>query len=195
LKEAKTIAVEPQQFNQVTAFSSEHEHMPREWCLLEHCLNDGRESLKTAAQISESSGNPDASARLEINQRRRLPNTVRTSSGSTPASTLTSARPGNSMWMDADGGAGAGVGATSDTMTLLDSAATVTGKSRVRDCLAAQPVPFRYSYRHWKTWLALTPFSRATRAIDAPGTSVASTTRRFSSAVRWTRFVAPLPAT
>jgi hypothetical protein len=32
--------------------------------------------------------------------------------------------------------------------------------------------------------LALTPFSRATRAIDAPGTSVSSTIRRFSSAVR-----------
>jgi hypothetical protein len=39
----------------------------------------------------------------------------------------------------------------------------------------------------------LTPFSRATRAIDAPGTSVASTIRRFSSAVRCTRFVWPPP--
>jgi small GTP-binding protein len=43
--------------------------------------------------------------------------------------------------------------------------------------------------------LAFTPFSRATRAIDAPGTSVASTIRRFSSAVRRTRFAGPFVPT
>jgi len=77
--------------------------------------------------------------------------------------------------------------ATSVITTLLGSDAMVTGRSSGRACLA-HPAPLRYSYRHWKTWLALTPFSRATRAIDAPGTSVASTMRRFSSAVRRTRF-------
>lgn len=40
----------------------------------------------------------------------------------------------------------------------------------------------RYSYDHWNTWLALRPLSRATRAIETPG--IASTMRRFSSAVR-----------
>lgn len=34
------------------------------------------------------------------------------------------------------------------------------------------------------TWLALTLFSRATRAIDAPGTGVATTMRRFSAGVQ-----------
>jgi len=66
----------------------------------------------------------------------------------------------------------------------LGSVTTATGRSVVRDCLAAQPTLFLYSYRHWNTWFALTPFSRATRAIDAPGTSVASTMRRFSAGVR-----------
>jgi len=158
--------------------------MPRKWRLLEHCLYDGREPLETAPQICVPSGNPDASARLEIDQRRRLPSTVRTSSGSTPASTLTSARPGNSIWIDADDGAGGDVDATSGRTTQLGSETTATGRSFVRDCFAAQPTLFLYSYRHWNTWLALIPFSRATRAIDAPGTSVASTMRRFSSAVR-----------
>jgi hypothetical protein len=49
-------------------------------------------------------------------------------------------------------------------------------------------VPLRYSYRHWNTWFAFTPCSRATRAIEAPGTNVASTIRRFSSGVLRNRF-------
>ena len=72
----------------------------------------------------------------------------------------------------------------SGAIRLSGSVATVTGKSLARGGLAAQPTPLRCSYRHWKTWLALTPFSRATRAIDTPGARVASTIRRFSSAVR-----------
>jgi hypothetical protein len=75
-------------------------------------------------------------------------------------------------------------GETSGTITLRGSLVTVTGKSLVRDSPAAQPTPLRCSYRHWKTWLALTQFSRATRAIDAPGKSVASTIHRFFFAVR-----------
>lgn len=47
---------------------------------------------------------------------------------------------------------------------------------------------FGYSYRRWNTWFNVTPCSRATRAIDAPGTNVASTIRRFSSGVRRNRF-------
>jgi hypothetical protein len=195
LEKTKTIAVKPQEFNQVTAFSPEHEDMPGKWRLLERRLNDGGESLEAAPQITEPSGDPDASARLEIDQRRRLPSTARSRSGSTPASTLTSARPGNSMWIDAEDGAGVGIEATSGITTLLGSATTVTGRSFACGCFAAQPTLFLYSYRHWKTWLAFTPFSRATRAIDAPGISVASTIRRFSSVVRWTRFVGPLAAT
>jgi hypothetical protein len=73
---------------------------------------------------------------------------------------------------------------TSGTTTQLDSVTTETGRNFVGACFAAQPTLFLYSYRHWNTWLALTPFSRATRAIDAPGTRVASTMRRFSAGVR-----------
>jgi hypothetical protein len=58
--------------------TGEHTH-GRSWGgLLKHRLNDGRDSLEAAAQISEPSGNPDASTRLEIDQRRRLPSTART---------------------------------------------------------------------------------------------------------------------
>jgi hypothetical protein len=118
---------------------------------------------------------------------------VRINSGSTLPSTLTNARPGSSMWMDPVENDEGAPDMTSATAIVFGSGAMVTGRSSGRDCLA-HSAPLRYSYRHWKTWLALTPFSRATRAIDAPGTSVASTMRRFSSAVRRTRFAEPLVA-
>src|SRR6202042_720922 len=62
------------------------------------------------------------------------------------------------------------------------------GTSLVWPCWRTPRVPLRYSYRHWNTWFAFTPCSRATREIDAPGTNVASTMRRFSSGVRRNRF-------
>src|SRR5205809_5694313 len=59
--------------------------------------------------------------------------------------------------------------------------------------LAPPSRPARYSLRQPKTWLALTPCARATRATDAPSTNVASTMRRFSSIVRYCRLtVAPI---
>ena len=76
--------------------------MAGERCLFKHCLNDRREPLKAAAQIRESGGNPDPCPRLQLDHRNRLPKTVRTSSGSTPASTLITARPGSSIWIDPD---------------------------------------------------------------------------------------------
>ncbi len=41
--------------------------------------------------------------------------------------------------------------------------------------------PFRYARRHRNTWFAFTPSACATRATLAPGSSVSSTIRRFSS--------------
>ena len=79
--------------------------MAGEWRLLKHCLNDRRESLKAAAQIREPGGDPDPCSRLRLDHRKRLPRTARTSSGSTPASTLITARPGSSIWIDPDGAA------------------------------------------------------------------------------------------
>jgi len=69
--------------------------------------------------------------------------------------------------------------------SLLDRAAcptvgvstTRTGSSR----FASSSNPCRYNLRHANTWLAFTPCARATRATDAPGPKVSSTTRRFSS--------------
>jgi hypothetical protein len=73
-------------------------------------------------------------------------------------------------------------GAIPGNVTLF-SAVTVTGTSLLWACWPKPSVPLRYSYRHWNTWFAFTPCSRATRAIEAPGTNVASTIRRFSSGV------------
>ena len=79
-------------------------------------------------------------------------------------------------------------GAIPGNVTLFGSAVTVTGNSLLWACWRTPRVPLRYSYRHWNTWFAFTPCSRATRAIDAPGTNVASTIRRFSSGVLRNRF-------
>src|SRR3989442_15003543 len=53
--------------------------------------------------------------------------------------------------------------------------------------LAPPNRPARYSLRQPKTWLALTPCARATRATDAPSANVSSTIRRFSAIVRYCR--------
>jgi len=165
----------------VTALAAENKNMTRIRLLFQHRFDQRAEPLKTAPEISESGRDPDACACLQFDHRNRLPRTARTSVGSTPLSTLTKARPGSSMWIEPGE---AKTGETSGTITLRGSLVTVTGKSLVRDSPAAQPTPLRCSYRHWKTWLALTQFSRATRAIDAPGKSVASTIHRFFFAVR-----------
>ena len=105
--------------------------MAGEGCLLKNCLNDRRESLKAAAQIRKSSSNPDPCACLRLDHRNRLPRTARTSSGSTPASTLITALPGSSIWIDPDG---AIAGAIPDNATLFGSAVTVTGSNLVCAC-------------------------------------------------------------
>jgi len=66
-----------------------------------------------------------------------------------------------------------------------------------RDEVASKPGPFEikrvrhpemqrlaHPPRQLNTWLALTPCARATRATDAPASSVCSTIRRFSSTER-----------
>jgi hypothetical protein len=45
-------------------------------------------------------------------------------------------------------------------------------------------LPSRYKRRHWKTWFAFTPYLNATRATDAPASSVSSTIRLCSAALR-----------
>src|ERR1700747_2664206 len=102
--------------------------------LFKHRLDNGRESLETPTQIREASSDPDACACLEFDQRRRLPSTVRISSGSTLPSTLTNARPGSSMWIDPVEDEGT-PDATSVIATLLGSDAMVTARSSGRGCL------------------------------------------------------------
>src|SRR5215831_4631074 len=62
---------------------------------------------------------------------------------------------------------------------------TFTGTSAVAESISRRP--FRYCLRHLKTWLAFTPFARATSATDAPGFNVSSTIRRRSSFERNSR--------
>jgi len=96
------------------------------------------------------------------------------------------------MWIDAEDGRGA-TDASSGTTAVHGSAVTVTGRSCVRGVPgAAHPMPFPVLTSPLKNLVGVDTVFGATRAIDASGTSVASTIRRFSSAVRRARFAGPL---
>src|SRR6201996_3764016 len=87
LKKTQTVTIEPQQLDQVAALAAKYKYMPGKWSLLEHRLYDRRESLKAATQIRKPRGNPDPRTGPQLDHRSRLPSTMRTSSGSIPAST------------------------------------------------------------------------------------------------------------
>ena len=69
------------------------------------------------------------------------------------------------------------------TITQSGSALTVTGKSLVRESLAAQPTPLRCSYLHWKTWLASTEISLPCAESISRAQDAASNDRAASRAV------------
>jgi hypothetical protein len=129
LKQAQPVSVPPQQLDKIAALAAENENMSGKGRLFQHSLHQSGEPLKATPQISEPGGYPDTSSATKLDHRNKLSSMARTSTGSIPASTLTNARPGNSMWIDPDGTGGGG---TSGTIALLGSAANVTGSSSAR---------------------------------------------------------------
>ena len=76
------------------------------------------------------------------------------------------------------------VGALLDRAVSLAVSTTRTGNSPRPSLVPCSSSPRWYCRRQVNTWFALTPCARATRATDAPGCSVSSTIRRFSSTER-----------
>ncbi len=136
--------------------------------LLQHRLHQCGESLETAPQVGETGSNPYPRSGPKLDHRCKLSSTTRTSAASTPFSTVTNARPGNSMWIAPDEAATAGA---SGVIMRLGSAASVTGRSSVRACLAAHEAPLRYSYATgrpgWRSPRAHAPLAQSMRQTQA----------------------------
>src|SRR5439155_24669648 len=83
---AQTIAIEPQQLDQIPALTAKHEHMPVERVLLQRRLHHRAQAHKTASQVREAGHNPDMC--VGRNHARSSFSTVRSS----PTSALPSMR-------------------------------------------------------------------------------------------------------
>ncbi len=99
----------------------------------------------------------------------------------------TRARPGSSIWITP-----VEEGPVVVSISLAGSSATLTGNSFKAGPAGAPRRPLAYSLREPNTWLAFTPYIRATRATEAPGASESSTIRLRSSTLRRRRGEATL---
>src|SRR5437762_2514810 len=96
-QQAQAITVEPQHLHHVAATATKDKDMTRQRLLLEHALYLSAQAMKAAAHIGYACRNPDARACGKRNHGIRLFSTAWISAASTVPSTLTSARPGNSI--------------------------------------------------------------------------------------------------
>ena len=97
LKQTQPVAIEPENFYDVAAASSENEDVTGEGLLVEHCLHLRTQAVKSAPHIGHARGDPYPRSRTELDHLRRLSRIDRNSNGSAPHSTLIITRPGNSM--------------------------------------------------------------------------------------------------
>ena len=62
-EQAESIAVPPEQFDQIAPPAAEHEHVAGEGILFEHGLGDRAQAREAAAHVGEAGSDPDAGAR------------------------------------------------------------------------------------------------------------------------------------
>ena len=96
-KQTKAVAIEPENFYDVATAPSENKDVTGERLLLEHSLHLRAQAVEATSHIGHAGGDPDLHPGAEFNHLRRLSRIERNSAGSAPLSTLTNARPGNSM--------------------------------------------------------------------------------------------------
>ncbi len=131
-----------------------------------------------APHIRDTRCKPDLRSCRKLDHLRRLSRIERNSVASAPLSTLISARPGNSIWIEPDvDGCSCGAGFR---ITVSHAADTVTGSKAVVPETGSTNSPRSKARRQPNTWFAFTPFARATCATLVPGWNVNSTMRRFS---------------
>ena len=96
-EKTKTIAIEPQAFNNVTSSATENEDVAGERLLVQHGLHLRTEPIEAAAHVRDTCRNPDLRPCRKLDHWRRLSWIDRKSTASAPLSTLINARPGSSM--------------------------------------------------------------------------------------------------
>jgi hypothetical protein len=191
-EKTKAVAIEPNHFNQITSATPEDEDMARERPLIKHCLDLCTETLKSTPHIRHAGSDPDLRSGAKLDHLRRLSRIEHNSTRSAPVSTLISARPGNSMWIEPEAG-----GCPCPEVcrfAVSHAAATVTGSKAVEAELGSDNSPRSKARRHLNTWFAFTPCARATNATLAPGSNVSSTIHRFSATDRHRRTRRSVPS-
>src|SRR3569833_165945 len=184
-KQTETVAIPPQQLDDVDSATAKHEYMSGERLLLQNVLHMRTQPIKSAAQVRHSCCNPDLGPDRKLDHRRRLSSRVRSNVGSAPLSTLITARPGSSMWI-APPAAGTTTSGARFSSCEFD---TLTGSSATLDSLSS---PRSNARLHLNSWFAFMPCARATTTTQAPGLNVSCTIASFSEAVRHRRTRRPV---
>jgi len=136
-----------------------------------------------AAHIGHASCNPYLGSWRKFDHLHKLSRMHRSSVASAPCSTLIVALPGNSIWI-APAAAACSPRCSAVTIAVSVDMDTLTGSSAAYGSASS---PFSNERRHLKTWLALTPYERATLATLAPGSIVSCTICGFSATDRHLR--------
>ena len=96
-KQTKTVAVEPQQLDDVAATSTKNEDVTGERLLLKHRLHLSTETLEASPHVGHAGGDPYPRSGAQFDHLCKLSRIERSNTGSAPLSTLIVALPGNSM--------------------------------------------------------------------------------------------------
>jgi hypothetical protein len=183
IQNAQAIAIEPQNFYDVVAASSENEDVAGERLLVEYGLDPRAQTVETSPHARHAGRKSDPRSGAKLDHLRRLSRIERNSPGSAPLSTLIIARLGNSMWIEPNP---AGCRwTTGSRISTSPGIATVTGSKAVVGATGPANSALLKARRHVNTWLAFTLFAGATtNATLAPSSSVSSTIRGFSATER-----------
>lgn len=180
-----------QQLDDVAAPSTERKDMAAERIVVQSTLHLGRQTIKAAAHVGESSGAPYACARRQPHHARRLWKIVLGSAASTPARTRTAAPAKTTSIVD---NAVAGVACAAVT-TGTGASARTTGSSVVVVCGdASSNRPARNSPRHLNTMFAFTSLAIASVETDTPASHAAAASRRLNSTGCNFGIASPLPS-
>src|SRR5262249_41049045 len=85
-EQTQSVAIPPEQLDQISTAAAEHEDVTRKRVLLQDRLHDRAQSGEAASQIGHSGGDPDLSTRGHSAHRRSPPMTARTHAGLTEPS-------------------------------------------------------------------------------------------------------------
>jgi hypothetical protein len=185
-EQACPLAVVPNDFNQVTATASKNVEIARMWIALQCLLNQKRQSPESAAHIGVAGRKPNPYVAWDRNHRRSSTSRTRANAAaSTFASTRTRLPPPRLISINPLRPDAVGRDCVSSSDDGFEISAPVSGPAirtaAKRDAIAGGDAPVRACLRQVNTRLAETPLRRATSDIFAPGTSVSSTIRVFSS--------------